>query len=151
MESSQTSQDTSSNPGAEASLRGVTGGSDTHPGAREYLHQFVVQTISESIQQAGSTGNNDISQQVGAEVDINTSQRSLDKLWDSLGGCWGRERRVGVWNCSLGIEEGFHGAETFDAEDLVVPIGELEWATGGSSSHIFVGDACGQLRQPTSS
>jgi actin-related protein len=33
VESSQTSQDTSSNPGTEASLRGVTGSSDTHPGA----------------------------------------------------------------------------------------------------------------------
>jgi hypothetical protein len=143
VESSQTSQDTSSNPGAKASLRGVTGSSDTHSGAREHLHQFVVQTISEAMKQAGSTGHNDISQQVGPEVDVNTGQGSLNKFRDSLRGCRGRERRVGVGNGSLGIEQRFHGAETVDTKDLVVSVGELEWATGGSSSHIFVGNARG--------
>lgn len=138
MESTQTSQDTTTNPRAKTTLGGITRCGDTHARTGEELHQLVVQTIRESVQKTGSTGDDNIGKQVRSDIDVDAAQGSLDQFGDGLGLCGSWDGRVGIRDGSLDVEEGLDDAEAVDAEDLVVAVWELEGTAGRRSGHFFV-------------
>lgn len=143
VESSQTSKDTSTNPRAKLPLRGVTRCRYSHARTGESLHKLLVQTIREAIEQAGSSSDNDVRQQVRADVNIDAVEGALDKFRDCL--CLRRrgERRFRVGNRGFGVEQRFHHAVTVNAKELVVAVGELERSCWGGLGHFFVRNAAG--------
>lgn len=143
MESTQTSQDTTTNPRAEATLGGVSRSGDAHARAGVELHQLVVQAIREPIQKTRTTSDDDVCEQMRSDIDVDAAQRRLDQLWEGLRLRRGGNGRVRVWNVSLDVEQGFDDAEAVDAEDLVVAVGEFEGAAWRRAGHFLVRGARG--------
>lgn len=141
MERPQTGEDTSTDPRAKAPLGGVPWGGDAHPRTGIRLHELLVQAIGEAVEEAGGAGDDDVGQQMRANVDVDAIERGLDQLGDGLRRGGRREGGLGVGDGGLCVEERLHDAVAFRAKELVVSVGEFEGPGRGGLCGLFVGYA----------
>lgn len=143
VEGSQTSKDTSTNPRTKLPLRCVTRCRYPYTRTGEGLHKLLVQTVREAVEQAGSSSDDDICQQVRTDVNVDAVERALDELCDCLCLRWRGERRFRVGNRGFCVEQRLHHTVPVNAKELVISIGKLERSCWGGLGHLFVRHAAG--------
>ena len=143
MKRAQASKDTPSDPSPKLAFGGVSWRGDPHTRTREALHELLVQTVREAIQQAGGTRDDDVGEQMRPNVDVDAGERALDQLGDGLRLGGRLEGRLRVGDGGLGVEEGLDDLVPVDAEGLVVAVWELEGAGRRGFGDFFVEHAVG--------
>ena len=130
LESRKGGQDGSTNPYGVFTLR-RSNDLDLH-GGRSQVDEFLLETIGDTREHGGSSGENDVSVQVLTDIDIALHDGVVGGFVDTSG-FTSEERR---------LEEGFRGSETLvsDGDDLTVRkfVGLLDGGGGGSGVHLSV-------------
>lgn len=86
MERSQARKDTAAEPAAVSSLGRVARSMDFD--VREVSHEFVVQALAQTSEEAPATGEDDVAHQDLAHVGVARRERLRDQRWDRSWEVW---------------------------------------------------------------
>lgn len=89
MKCAQTSQDTTSDPAGESALGCVPRRGDADARGRVEGHELVVQPIVETIEERGAAGDDDVGEEVRADVGVDLAEGRLDECGERLVWWWG--------------------------------------------------------------
>ena len=124
MKRAQTRQDTPPDPAGEFPLVDIPRRRQPHPGPGKHGLELVVQPLGEAVDQGRAADDDDVAEQMRANIHIHLAEAAFDELRDRLSRGRGRVRRVGEGH--FGVEEPFGGAVAFGAEGLVVAVRHFE-------------------------
>ena len=137
MKRPQARQDAAPDPARKLPLVQTSGRADSHSRpARVQRVDLVVQAVREAVRERCAPRHDDVGQQMRFDIDVELRQGGLDDLRDGLAGWRGLIAQRG-----FDVKQGLHGAEAFEAEDLVIAVGHFEGAAGLMSGDIFVRNA----------
>lgn len=89
MKSAQTGQDTPSDPAGESALGRVPrrGNADARGGVEG--HELVVEAVVEAVEERGAAGDDDVGEEVRADVGVDLAEGGLDEGGNRLSLGWG--------------------------------------------------------------
>ena len=128
MKGAQTRQDTATDPAGELPLIDIARRRQPHPGSGEHGLELVVQPLREAVDQRRAADDDDVAEQMRADVHVDLAEAAFDEFGDRLSRRRGRVRRVGEGH--FRVEEAFDGAVAFGAEGLVVAVGHFKGPGG---------------------
>ena len=124
MKGAQTRQDTSADPTREFALVDIARRRQPHPRSGEHGFELVVQSLGEAVDQRRAAHDDDVAEQMRADVHIDLAEAALDEFRDRLS-C-GRSRVCRVGEGHFGVEKAFDGSVAFGSEGLVVAVGHFK-------------------------
>lgn len=113
MKSAQTSQDAPPDPTGKPTLGRIPRRGDADARGGVEGHELVVEAVVEAVEERGAAGDDDVGEEVGADVRVDLAEGCLNEGRERLSLWWGRVVRVLPWG------EGGVSLNDLELDDLV--------------------------------